>query len=168
MQMYNYSGVEVNTFTPDQGNFFMEDRDLSSLGKRLQYWLDTHNFGEWGGQVSFSQKTAIKQQQLSRYLNDEAEPSGPVRKRLAGAGVNLHWLDTGMGPMDAPVDEQGSGALLYPSEVGPMGEIVGEITLRVGDNEYDLTPLVTRKQRREQEEKGKTTEEGEGEAQIKK
>ena len=124
MGTYNEVGVKYKGFTPSQGNFFMSSGKKGSRGKRLQAWMDAHGYGEWGGQSLFAKTCGIKQQQLSRYLGDESEPSSEVRLRLASIGVNLHWLDTGEGPMDAPDPKK----RVYPSEIGSMGKIVGEAT----------------------------------------
>lgn len=91
--------------------------ETGTPGSRLRQWIEV-TFGGWGSQKKAAEATGIDQGSLSKYMNDKRSPDMESILRLADAGLNVDWWLKGRGKMDAPS--------LYPSEVGNMGEIVGE------------------------------------------
>jgi transcriptional regulator with XRE-family HTH domain len=49
----------------------------------------------------FAEAAGITQSQLSEYLGDKVRPQEPTLTRFAELGLNLNWLFTGEGEMDA-------------------------------------------------------------------
>lgn len=86
----------------------MNKPDLSSQGKRLEYWVlrqfrdpDSKN-PEWGAKSRAAEALGISSQQLGAYMRDEKDPSGEIIKRFREKlGISPTWYLTGEGPMEA-------------------------------------------------------------------
>lgn len=69
-----------------------------TLGDRLKLYARSR----WKTQARLAAALGLKDSQVSDWINDRFPPGTDNLVRLAGVGLNVHWLLTGDGDMDAP------------------------------------------------------------------
>lgn len=69
-----------------------------TLGSRLQMYAKAR----WETQRALAKAIDVRDSQMSDWIKDRMPPSTDSLDKLARAGLNVHWLLTGEGEMDAP------------------------------------------------------------------
>ncbi len=77
-----------------------------TLGERLKLFAKER----FGTLQAFGVEVGMTSGQLSNYTTGRVQPGTEILERFAGAGLNVHWLLTGRGEMDAPTTEKKEGA----------------------------------------------------------
>lgn len=80
------------------GHFFRVLPTHMTIGERLEHFAQSR----YRTMVEFAKAVGMSKQQVSNYVNAVNGPGAKVLLRFASAGVNIHWLLTGDGDMDAP------------------------------------------------------------------
>lgn len=93
---------------------------LEDLGARIKQFAKA----AYGTQTALAKEIGTTSGQLSDYVSGRKSPGTEILRRLAIAGLNIHWLLTGEGEMLA-ADNVSGPRLVSPEEIEPHGEITG-------------------------------------------
>lgn len=89
---------------------------VKTLQDRLREFIEVRHGKKRGAQAAFAEAIGMSDSQVSDYVTGRREPGPVVLTKFASAGLNIHWLLTGEGEMEAnppsagamePVDMEG-------------------------------------------------------------